>query len=198
VTFEQAAATPDGFINAKACLDNAGVAAGMNVLIFGASGSIGTAAVQLARHLGAHVTAVCQTKNVELARSLGADEILDYTKGEDFTRNRDTYDVVVDAVGRHSYARSRRALKAGGIFVSTDGFINLPLMVVTRFMSKRVVGPISRTTREDLELLAGMLESGEYKPVIDRTYPLEEIVEASRYVETRQKVGNVVLTVSAG
>ena len=195
ITFEQAAATPDGFESALACLQNAHVGAGQEVVIYGASGSIGTAAVQLAKHMGAHVTAVCRTKNIELVRSLGADVVIDRTI-DDFTRNRDAYDVVVDASGRSSFASARRALKPGGIYVSTDGAINFPLMVVTRWMSKRVVGPISRATAHDLEWLARMLESGEYKAVIDRTYPLEEIVEASRYVETRHKTGNVVLTVS--
>ena len=194
VTFEQAAATPDGFFSALACLQNAHVEAGQEVVIYGASGSIGTAAVQLAKHMGAHVTAVCRTKNMELVRSLGADDVIDRTI-EDFTRNREAYDVVVDASGRSTFASARRALKPGGIYVSTDGAINLPLMVVTRWMNKRVVGPISRATKADLEWLASMLESGEYKPVIDRTYPLEEIVEASRYVETRHKTGNVVLTI---
>jgi len=195
ITFEQAAATPDGFFSALACLQNARVGAGQNVVIYGASGSIGTASVQLAKHLGAHVTAVCRTKNVELVRSLGADEVMDRTI-EDFTRNREAYDVVVDASGRSSFASARRALKPGGIYVSTDGAINLPLMVVTRWMNKRVVGPISRSTSHELEWLASMLESGKYRPVIDRTYPLDDIVEASRYVETRHKTGNVVLTVS--
>jgi NADPH:quinone reductase-like Zn-dependent oxidoreductase len=195
VSFEQAAATPDGFISALACLQNAHVGAGQDVVIYGASGSIGTAAVQLAKHMGAHVTAVCRTKNIELVRSLGADEVLDRTI-DDFTRNREAYDVVVDASGKSSFASARRALKPAGIYVSTDGAINFPLMVVTRLMSKRVVGPISRAIASDLEWLARLLESGEYKPVIDRTYPLKEIVEASRYVETRHKAGNVVLTVS--
>jgi NADPH:quinone reductase-like Zn-dependent oxidoreductase len=197
VSFEQAAAASDAALDALGCLRNAGAGPGMHVLVFGSSGAIGSAAVQLAKQMGARVTAVCQTKNIELARSLGADEVLDYTAGQDFTANRDAYDVVMDAVGRHSYLRSRRAIKPGGRYASTDGLLNLPLLLVTRFMSKRVVWPIARATKADMELLARLLESGEFRPVVGRTYPLEQIVEASRYVETRQKVGNVVLTVSS-
>ena len=123
MTFEEAAAVTDGAMLALACLRQAGALEGRSILIYGASGSVGTAGVQLARHFGAHVTAVCNTKNVELARSLGADEVIDYT-AEDFTRNGETYDVIFDAVGMHSFRRSRRSLKPGGTFVDTDlGFM---------------------------------------------------------------------------
>lgn len=196
VTFEEAAAVPDGVNNALVCLRRAGVGRGMHVLVYGASGSIGTAAVQLAKHLGARVTAVCNTPNVELVRSLGADEVLDYSRGEDFTKNREAYDVVVDAVGKHSFARSRRALKPGGRYVSTDGMRNFVLAPLSRLGSRRVALPIARASKDDILLLQRLLEEGEYRAVIDRTYPLEEIVAASRYVETRQKTGNVVLTLS--
>jgi NADPH:quinone reductase-like Zn-dependent oxidoreductase len=196
VTFEEAAATPDGALNALACLRGAGVGAGMDVLVFGASGSIGTAAVQLARHLGAHVTAVCRTQNVELVRSLGADEVLDYTRGDDFTKNRGAYDVVIDAVGKHSFMRSRRALKPGGRYISSDGLLNILLIPATRFLSRRVALLALRARQEDVVMVRELLESGEYRPVVDRTYRLEDIVDASRYVETRRKTGNVVLTVA--
>lgn len=195
VTFEQAAAVLDGAVSALACLRRAGVGQGKNVVVYGASGSIGTAAVQLAKHLGARVTAVCNTKNVELVRSLGADDVLDYTAGEDFTTNRGAYDSVVDAVGKHSFMRSRRALEPGGIYVSTDGLRNIALGAISRLGSRRVALPIARARKEDVLLLEQLLEDGRYRAVIDRTYPLEEIVEASRYVETGQKTGNVVLTV---
>ena len=198
VTFEQAAAVPDGAFSALACLRRAGVGPGKDVLIYGASGSIGTAAVQLAKHLGARVTAVCNTKNVELVRSLGPDEVLDYTAGDDFTKNREAYDAVVDAVGKHSFARSRRALKSGGIYVSTDGLRNIALGPISRLGNKRVALPIARTRKDDVLLLKQLLADGAYRPVIDRTYPLDEIVDASRYVETQQNTGNVVLTVSDG
>jgi NADPH:quinone reductase-like Zn-dependent oxidoreductase len=197
VTFEQAAAAPDGAVNALTCLRRAGVGPGMHVLVYGASGSIGSAAVQLAKHLDARVTAVCNTKNVELVRSLGADEVLDYTNGDDFTKNRRAYDVVVDAVGKHSFTRSRRALKAGGVYIATDNLRNVVLSPISRLGKRRVALPVARARKDDILLLKRLLGDGEYRAVIDRSYPLEEIVEASRYVETQQKTGNVVLTVSA-
>jgi len=195
LSFEQAAAVPDGAQSAMYCLRGARVAAGMDVLVFGASGSIGIATVQLAKRLGARVTAVCRTQNVELIRSLGADEVLDYTKGEDFTKRLGAYDVVVDAVGKHSFLRARPALKPGGRYVSADGGINLLLAPITRFASKRVALPFPRAPRADILSLKDQLEAGTYRPVIDRTYRLEDIVEASRYVETLQKTGSIVLTV---
>jgi NADPH:quinone reductase-like Zn-dependent oxidoreductase len=195
VTFEQAAAVPDGAVSALTCLRHAGVAPDTDVLVYGASGSIGTAAVQLAKHMGARVTAVCNTKNVELVRSLGADEVLDYTQGDDFTKNREAYDVVIDAVGKHSFMRSRNAIKNGGHYISTDGVRNFALAPISRLGSRRVALPIARAKKDDILLLKRLLENGEYRAVIDRSYPLEDIVDASRYVETQQKTGNVVLTV---
>ena len=122
-TFEEAAAVCDGAALALACLRKAGDLEDRNVVVYGASGSVGTAGVQLAKHYGAHVTAVCNTKNVELVRSLGADEVVDYLQ-DDFTKNGKTYDVVFDAVGKHSFRRSRRSLKPGGTFLETDlGFM---------------------------------------------------------------------------
>ena len=199
-TFEEAAAVCDGAALALACLRKAGLRRGQRVVVYGASGSVGTAGVQLAKHFGAHVTAVCNTKNVELVRSLGADEVVDYLQ-EDFTRNGQTYDVVFDAVGKHSFRRSRRSLKPGGRFVETDlGFMwHVPLLaLLTRwFGSKRVQLGITKYSREDVLLLKGLVEAGEYRAVVDRTYALEDVVEATRYVETGQKTGNVVLTVRA-
>ena len=142
------------------------------------------------------MTAVCNTKNVDLVRSLGADEVLDYTAGDDFTTNREAYDVVFDAVGKHSFMRSRPALKPRGIYIATDGFRNVALAPISRLGSRRVALPIPRARKEDLLLLKRLLENGEYRAVIDRSYPLEGAVDASRYVETQQKTGNVVLTVS--
>src|SRR4029077_6841612 len=121
--FEDAAAISDGFLNALTCLKQADLRKGRSILVYGASGSIGTAGVQLARYYGAEVTAVCSTKNVELVRSLGPDRVIDYTK-EDFTKNGETYDVIFDAVGKHSFERSKGSLKAGGLFLATDGFRN--------------------------------------------------------------------------
>jgi NADPH:quinone reductase-like Zn-dependent oxidoreductase len=152
----------------------------------------------LARHFGAEVTAVCNTKNVELVRSLGADDVIDYTR-EDFTRNGKSYDVVFDAVGKHSFRRSRHSLKPGGTFVETDlGFMwHAPLLALLtrRLGDKRVTIGITRYAKKDVRLLKELIESGEFRPVIDRRYPLEDVIEAHRYVETGQKTGNVVLTV---
>ena len=197
LTFEEAAAACDGPSIARACLSKADLRPGRSILVYGASGSIGTAAVQLARHFGADVTAVCDTRNVELVRSLGADEVIDYTQ-EDFTQNGKAYDVVFDAVGKHSFRRSRRSLKPGGTFIETDlGFMwHVPLLaLLTRWLGdKRVTLPIPKYTKQDVLFVKELVEAGEYRPVIDRTYPLEDVVEATRYVETGQKTGNVVLT----
>jgi NADPH:quinone reductase-like Zn-dependent oxidoreductase len=195
LSFEEAAAIPDGALSALTGLRRAGVKRGQRVVVYGASGSVGTAAVQLARHFGADVIAVCNTANVELVRSLGADRVLDYTRGEDFTRETEAYDVVVDAVGKLSFRRCKRSLKPGGIYVATDGLLNFPLAIWTkRFGDKRVVFSMPDWKQEDMQFLRELVEAGEYRPVIDRRYPLEGVVEAMRYVETGQKVGNVVVT----
>ena len=196
LTFEEAAAVCDGAVVALGFLRRADVRKGQKILIYGASGSIGTAGVQLAKYLGAHVTAVCNTKNVELVRSLGADEVIDYLQ-EDFTKNGETYAVVFDAVGKLSFRRCRGSLKRNGIYASTDGLENLFLALVTsRITDKKVVFPIPRYTKKDVLFLRELIEAGKYRAVIDRTYPLEDVVEAHRYVDTQQKTGNVVLTVS--
>ena len=198
VTFEEAAAVSDGAILALNCLRLAGSLRGRRLLVYGASGSIGTAGVQLGKHLGAHVTAVCDTKHLELVRSLGADEVVDYTR-EDFTENGLTYDVVFDAVGKHSFLRCRRSLEPGGSYLGTDGWTNLFLALPSRLLGGRRVRVAipPRYRKEDVVLLARLLADGSYRAVIDRSYPLEQVVEASRYVETGQKTGNVVLTVGA-
>jgi len=198
MSFEDAAAATDGASLALACLRKAGSLNGKSLLVYGASGAVGTAAVQLGKHFGADVTAVCNTKNVELVRSLGADEVLDYTR-EDFTKNGKTYDVVFDAVGKHSFRRCRHSLKPGGTFTETDpGFMwHVPaLALLTRWVGdKKVALGITRFAKQDVELLKQLIEAGEYRPVVDRRYPIEDVVEAHRYVETGQKTGNVVLTV---
>jgi NADPH:quinone reductase-like Zn-dependent oxidoreductase len=199
MSFEEAAAVYDGASLALACLRKADLQEGRSILIYGASGSAGTAAVQLAKYFGADVTAVCNTKNLELVRSLGADEVVDYTQ-EDFTKNGKTYDVIFDAVGKHSFRRCRRSLKPGGTFIETDlGFLwHVPLLaLVTRWIGdKRVTLGIARYTKKDVVLLKELIEAGKYRAVIDRRYSLEDVVEATKYVETGQKTGNVVLTVS--
>jgi NADPH:quinone reductase-like Zn-dependent oxidoreductase len=199
MTFEEAAAVCDGAMSAFSCLRGADLRPGRSLLIYGASGSIGSAAVQVAKSFGAEVTAVCRTQNVDLVRSLGADRVIDYTR-EKFIRNGETYDVIFDAVGKTSFRRCRRALKSGGLFIETDaGFLlHAPfLALLTHWIGdKRVIMGITRYTKADLLVLKELIEAGKYRAVIDRTYPLEQVVEATRYVETGQKVGNVVLTVT--
>ena len=197
--FEEAAAVCDGAIIALACLSRADLRKGRSILIYGASGSIGTAAVQLARYFDADVTAVCNTKNLELVRSLGADRVIDYTQ-EDFTRNGETYDAVFDTVGKHSFRRCRRSVRPGGIYIETDlGFLwHVPILALSSRLigNKRVTLPIPKYTKENVLFLKDLIEAGCYRAVIDCSYPLEQVVEATRYVETEQKTGNVVLTVS--
>src|SRR3989449_2841258 len=198
MSFEDAAAIPDGALNSLWCLRGADLKKGQRILIYGASGAIGTAGVQLARYFDAHVTAVCNTKNVELVRSLGADRVIDYTK-EDFTKNGQKYDVIFDAVGKHSFKRCKGSLRQGGAYVATDDLLNLVRALWTaRIGDKKVLFPIPpRYTKKDVLFLKGLIEAGKYRAVIDRSYPLEQVVDATRYVETEQKTGNVVLTVSA-
>ena len=197
-TFDEAAAICDGASLALACLRKAGPLDGRRVLVYGASGAVGTAGVQLAKHFGAHVTAVCNTKNLELVRSLGADEVIDYTQ-DDFTKNGSTYAVIFDAVGKASFRRCRRSLEPDGGYLETDlGFMwHVPLLsLLTRWIGdKKVALGVTRYSKEDVRLLKELTEAREFRPVIDRRYPLEDVVEAHRYVETGQKTGNVVLTV---
>ena len=195
MTFEQAAAVCDGACSALSCLRGEDLGKGRAVLVYGGSGSIGSAAVQLVHHFGAHVTAVCNTKNIELMRTLGADEVIDYTQ-EDFTKNGKTYDVIFDAVGKQSFLRTRRSLKPSGAYVATDGLRNVLWWLLTRRFGKRRgrIG-IARYVKADVLVLKELIDAGEYRAVVDRTYPLEEIVAATEYVETEQKTGNVVLRV---
>jgi NADPH:quinone reductase-like Zn-dependent oxidoreductase len=194
MTFEEAAAVCDGACIALSCLGGEPLGKGVSILVNGASGSVGTAMVQLARHFGADVTAVCDTERLELARSLGADRVIDYTR-EDFTKNGETYDIVFDAVGKHSYRRARGSLKQGGVFVSTDGLSNALYTLPAKIRDKRLRFGIAKYRKDDVLFLKQLIEGGEFRAVIDRTYPLEDVVEATRYVEKGIKTGNVVLSV---
>jgi NADPH:quinone reductase-like Zn-dependent oxidoreductase len=195
--YEEAAAVCDGAMLAIAFIRRTNPQEGQRVLVNGASGSIGSAAVQLAKYYGAEVTAVCNTRNLELVRSLGADVVIDYTR-EDFTRHGQTYDAVFDAVGKSSFRRCRNLLKKGGIYLSSDlGFLaQNPLLALWTpgIGGKRVMFPIPKVSKKDVCFFKELVETGKYKAVIDRRYPLDRIVEAYRYVEAGQKTGNVVIT----
>jgi NADPH:quinone reductase-like Zn-dependent oxidoreductase len=195
MTFEEAGAVCDGATLALNALRPARLRNGMSILIIGA-GAIGTAAVQLCSAFGATITTVCTTKQSELVRSLGADEVIDYTQ-EDVTKNGQTYDVILDAVGHQSFTRCRPSLKRGGMFIPTDGVRNLAMNLWPgRIRGRRLVMVIPpRFTKQDIVFLRQLIEAGNYRAVIDRRYPLEQVIEATRYVETKQKTGNVVLTV---
>jgi NADPH:quinone reductase-like Zn-dependent oxidoreductase len=199
MSFEEAAPITDGALNALTCLTQADLRKGRTILVYGASGAIGTAGVQLARYFDADVTAVCNTKNLDLVKSLGADRVIDYMR-EDFTKNGQRYDVIFDAVGKLSFTRCRGSLRSGGLYLPTDGFANLMWALVTpRLGGKKVVFQIPpRQTKQDVQFLKQLVEAKKFRPVIDRRYPMEEVVEATKYVETQQKTGNVVLKIDSG
>jgi NADPH:quinone reductase-like Zn-dependent oxidoreductase len=193
VPFATAAAGTEGSHYALAFVRVSGVAAGQDVLVYGATGAIGSAAVQLLKSIGVTVTAVCDTANLDLVRKLGADRVLDHTTGE-FTSHTHTYDAVFDAVGKRTFGECKRLLKARGSYLSSDlgpWAQNLFLPV----LSRRVKFPFPKDDQEIVRHLAGLMASGEFTPVIDRHYPLDQIVEAYTYVETGKKVGNVVIDV---
>jgi NADPH:quinone reductase-like Zn-dependent oxidoreductase len=198
VTFEEAAASTEGSHYALSFIRTAKIRSGQDVLVNGATGAIGSAAVQLLKRLGAEVTAVCDTEHVELVRGLGADRVIDYM-AEDFTKDEQRYNVVLDAVGKSSFGRCKRLLKPRGIYLSSDlGPLsqNPILALITPLLGgKRVMFPIPRDNQEMVRYFKELIASGAFKPVIDRRYPLDQIVAAYRYVETGQKIGNVVISV---
>lgn len=200
LTFAEAAPSTEGSHYALAQIRGAKIRTGQDVLVYGASGAIGSAAVQLLTGLGATVTAVCGTATVDLVRGLGAERVVDYT-AEDFTQDERRYDVVLDTVGKSSFGRCRRLLKPGGIYISTElgprAENPLLALIAPLHRGKRVMFPIPKHDREMIEHLKDLIESGRFKPVVDRTYPLERIVEAYRHVESGQKIGSVVITLDA-
>ena len=201
VSFERAAAATEGAHYAMACARVGGIGAGTDVLVHGATGAIGSAAIQLFAHVGARVTAVCFRDSVELVAGLGAARVIDGS-AVDFTRDDQRYDVVVDAVGKSTFGACRRLLRPRGAYVSTElgPFAQNPVLALVTALGRRrrVAFPVPRHDRAMVAGLADLLASGAFTPVIDRTYPLERIVEAYEYVETGQKVGNVVVIVAAG
>jgi NADPH:quinone reductase-like Zn-dependent oxidoreductase len=205
LTYEEAVSIHPGAFTARPNLrDAANIQPGQQVLINGASGSIGTSAVQLAKYFGAEVRAVCSAANIELVKSLGADKVIDYTQ-EDFTRTGETYDVIFDAVGKRSFSRCKGALKPGGIYLTTvvSPTILRQMLWTSKFGSNKtkIVFAGLRSAIEknkDLAFFLELIEVGALRPVIDRCYPLEHLAEAHRYVDTGHKKGNVVITVQPG
>ncbi len=197
MSYEEAAAVCDGLVLAMTFIRKIDFQRSNKILINGASGSIGSACVQLAKYYGAQITAVCNTKNMELVESLGAERVIDYTK-DDFTKDDQVYDVVIDAVGKSSFPRCRKLLKPGGVYFSTDlgpWAQNIFWVLWTPvFSRKKVKFPIPKDSQKDIVLFKELIEAGKYKAVIDRRYPMEQIIEATKYVESGQKTGNVVIT----
>jgi len=193
MSYEEAAGITFGGNSALWFLKEGNIQSGQKVLIYGASGSVGIFAVQLAKHFGAEVTAVCSTANLEMVQSLGADKVIDYTK-EDFTESGETYDIILDAVGKSPFSRCKGSLTQEGVYLST---VMVPTQARWHSMTsgKKVIGGTAGEETENLIFLKELLEAGKIKPVIDRRYPLEQMVEAHRYVDTGRKKGNVVITV---
>ena len=202
LSYEQAAASTEGAHYAYCSMKRAKLEKGQNALVYGASGGIGSAAVQLLKHFGLQVTAVCSTRHVELLKSLNADKVVDYTK-EDFTQDNQKYDFIFDSVGKVSFFKCFRVLNRGGIYISSDlGFMsqNVFLPLITPIIKpligfRKTLFPIPTDIQGSLKLIKNLIEQGEFKAVIDRTYPLEKIVEAYEYVGKAQKTGNVVITI---
>jgi len=200
MTFEEAAAVLFGGVSALHFLRKAKIQAGQKVLVYGASGSVGVFAVQLAKHFGAHVTGVCSTANLDLVKSLGADEVVDYTR-EDFSRAGRVYDIVFDTVGKSGYSRSLRSLKRGSLYVRVGGSGRLLSILADTLRGRwvaltgaaKVVGGVARAAAGDLSLLKGLIEAGKLRTVIDRRYSLDEIAEAHRHAESGHKKGHVVV-----
>jgi NADPH:quinone reductase-like Zn-dependent oxidoreductase len=198
LSWEEAVAIPFGANTALYFLRDLGkIQAGQDLLIIGASGSIGSAAVQLAKHFGANVTAVCSGANVEMVRSLGADKVIDYTK-EDFTKNGKTYDLIFDIVGATTFNRCQNSLTPQGVFLQNImGLTDIVRMLWTSIVGrKKLKGGVATENLERLTFIVELAAAGKLKPVIDRSYPLDQIAEAFKYVEQGHKKGNVVITVN--
>jgi NADPH:quinone reductase-like Zn-dependent oxidoreductase len=197
LTFEEAAVIPFGGNTALHFLRKGDIRNGQKVLIYGASGSLGTAAIQLARYFGAEVTGVCSTPNVELVKSLGADKVIDYTK-ENFTQNGQSYDIIFDTTGKSPFSGCLKSLKQNGIYLRAVHMTlssNVRGLWTSMTSSKKVIGGVATELKENLVFLRELIEAGRLKPVLDRRYPFEQIAEAHRYVDKGHKKGNVAVTV---
>jgi NADPH:quinone reductase-like Zn-dependent oxidoreductase len=198
LSFDEAAPISEGAHYALVDIRAAKVKPGQNVLVYGATGAIGSAAVQLLKHFGARVTAVCNTKNVDLVKTLGADTVIDY-QTEDFTKTEDKFDFIFDAVGKSSFGQCKPLLTKKGIYISTElgknGENILFALTTPLWGGKRLLFPIPSITKQDILFLLELVEKGKYKPVIDSMYRLDQIVEAYKYVESGQKTGNVLLKI---
>jgi len=197
LTYEEAAAIPFGALASLYFLRKGNIASGQKVLIYGASGSLGTAAIQLARHLGAEVTAVCSGANAELVKSLGAGNVIDYMR-EDLPEGGEVYDIVFDTLGESPFSLCIRLLKKEGFYLRA---VHMSLSSIVQGLwasmtsSKKVIGGVAAETKEDMAFLKELIEAGALKPVIDRCYPFEQIAEAHHHVDTGHKRGNVVVTI---
>jgi NADPH:quinone reductase-like Zn-dependent oxidoreductase len=194
VTYDEAAACLEGAFYAAVQTNAVKPKPGQKALVYGATGAIGSSYVQFLKHYGVYVTAVCRGENKELVRSLGADKVIDYTT-EDFTNDSERYEFVFDAVGKSSFFNCKKLLKKNGIYTSSGGWINLLLIIVTPLLGgRKVVFTFPKGIAATLNFIKDLIEKGAFRPVIDRTYPIEKIVEAYRYVASGQKVGNVVIS----
>lgn len=196
-TFEDAAALTEGSHYALCDIRAAKVQAGQNILVYGATGAIGSAAVQLLKHFGANVTAVCSTPYMDLVKSLGADRVIDYTK-EDYSNSEQRYDFIFDAVGKSSFGQAKKVLTENGIYISTElgkNSENVFLAMIAKYKKKKVLFPIPSINKSDVDFLQSLAIAGKFKPVIDRSYTLEQMVEAYRYVESGLKIGNVIIKI---
>lgn len=195
MSFEEAASVPFGALSALTFLRKGKIENGQNVLIYGASGSLGTYAVQLAKYFGANVTGVCSTSNVELVKSLGADQVIDYTH-EDFTESGMKFDLIFDTVGKIAFSHSKKSLKPAGVFVTAvmDYREVFQILWTSKIGSKKIISGLSGSSKENLMFLKDLIEAGTIKTVIDRSYPMEQIAEAHDYVDKGHKKGNVVIT----
>jgi NADPH:quinone reductase-like Zn-dependent oxidoreductase len=194
MSYTEAAAVPYGAIMASSLLRKGNIQRGHKVLVNGASGGIGSAAVQLAKHLGAEVTGVCGTPRVGFVKALGTDKVIDYTR-EDFTRNGETYDLILDVLGKSSFSRCKNSLKPNGIYLlASFKTKHLFQMLWTKFVgSRKVICAMVSEKAEDLEFVKGLIEAGKYKAIIDKSYPQEQAAEAHRYIEAGQKTGSVII-----